>query len=130
MTNKIMYSILVGVIVIGGFFFYYTDSNLPKDLSEWQAVFLSDGQVYFGHLTESNGSFYLLANVYYLKYGSAIQQDIKSTTTTNAPNLNLIELGGEIHGPENKMYIAKDKVLFIENLKSNSSVLQGIMKNK
>lgn len=130
MTNRIIYTILIAVIVCGGFYLFYEEDDLPKDLGEWQAVFLSDGQVYFGHLTKNNDKFYLLQNVYYLKYSSAIQQDIKSESPTATPNLNLIELGGEIHGPENKMYIAKDKILFIENLTNSSGVVQGIMKNK
>jgi hypothetical protein len=51
------------------------------------------------------------------------------TQTLSKGNLNLIKLGGEAHGPEGDMYIAKDKILFFENLKDNSTVVQAILNN-
>lgn len=129
MLKNIICGVLGVILIVGGFYLFRQSNDLPKDLSEWQAVFLTDGQVYFGHLVKHNKKFYLLENVYYLKYGSAIQQDKAPSAESSAPNLNLIELGGEIHGPENKMYISKDKLLFIENLKESSGVLTAIKKN-
>lgn len=99
---------------------------LPSDLGEWQAVFLSDGQVYFGQLKDSNKTFIKLTKVYYLKYGNSLQQNKNISDGNNDSNLNLIKLGGEIHAPEDSMYISKDKIFFIENMKDSSSVVTAI----
>ncbi|MDB5266447.1 MAG: hypothetical protein JWN89_262 [Parcubacteria group bacterium] len=97
--------------------------DLPDGLADkFQAVFLTDGQVYFGKLDSYNSRFVLLKNVYYLKAASGLQQ---STADTKS-GLNLIKLGGEAHGPEGDMYIAKDKILFLENLKNDSAVVKAI----
>lgn len=106
--------------------------SLPRDLSStWQAVFLSDGQVYFGHLEDENAGFAKLTSVYYLKYGSSLQQANSGLAqASSSQNLNLVKLGGEVHGPEDLMYIDKDKILFIEILKNTSVVVQAIQKQK
>ncbi len=113
--------ILLALVVVTALWAVYGRTDLPEGLAEWQAVFLSDGQVYFGHLEEQNRNFFRLTEVYYLKYGledSAASQ-----------NLNLIKLGGEVHGPENMMYIPKTQVLFLENLRPSSGVVKAISKN-
>jgi hypothetical protein len=123
--------LLLAVLILVSFFvakkFIYSN-ELPKNLSQFQAVFLSDGQVYFGHLEKNSRDYFLLSNVYYLKYGSSIQQKDKTGDDVASANLNLIQLGGEVHGPENSMYIAKDKILFIENLKDSSQVVKSMQK--
>jgi len=118
-------AVLLSVIVFNG------SNDLPVTASgKVQAVFLSDGQVYFGSLKNYNDSFAQLSNVYYLKYGNSLQQGSGATSeVTTAQNLNLVKLGGEVHGPESSMFIAKDKILFIENLKDLSNVVQAIKKS-
>lgn len=65
-----------------------------------QAVFLSNGQVYFGHLSFVDEDNYKLTKVYYLTESSS-----------------LVKLGEEAHKPQDVMYIPKSTVLFWENLK-------------
>jgi len=116
-------SIILSFSLLGG------GNDLPKELSlRWNAVFLSDGQVYFGHLKNENKEFVRLTDVYYLKSGSNLQQDVAGSKETSSQNLNLVKLGGEVHGPENSMFIARDKILFIENLKDTSTIIQAISK--
>src|SRR4051812_11812194 len=94
--------------------------DLPNGLhGKWQAVFLTDGQAYFGKLGSASSRYVSLDDVYYLK---------AATDVSESKNLNLIRLGGEAHGPENQMFIAKDKILFIENLKPTSTVVAAIEK--
>jgi hypothetical protein len=91
---------------------------------EFQAVFLDNGQVYFGRLQTSGKHFYTLTDVFY------IQSDATALDTTNS--LALTKLGNEAHGPEDKMQINIDHILFIEDMKSDSKVVQAIndYKNK
>ncbi|TAL49533.1 hypothetical protein EPN83_00065 [Patescibacteria group bacterium] len=123
----LLYAAVLGSIAVFG----QSDALPPLSPSRWQAVFLSDGQVYFGHLENYNRRFARLTKVYYLKYANDLQQDLSASgARSSAQNLNLIKLGGEVHGPEDAMFLAKDKILFIENLKDSSIVVQAIKKSQ
>ena len=123
--NKNLYRLLAAIFAVILVFIYTNHQNaLPTDSSKWQAVFLSDGQVYFGKLRNYNNRFATLDQVYYLKFSEGLQQ--ARANGEASPQLNLIKLGGEAHGPEGKMYIARDKIMFVENLRDNSKVAQAI----
>lgn len=88
--------------------------------TKYQAVFLQSGQVYFGKLTDLNADYVTLSDVYYLKEASDLSQS----------NLNLVKLGGELHGPEDTIYIRKESISFWENMKDTSRVVQSIAGSK
>ena len=94
------------------------------DASKWQAVFLSNNQVYFGKLENLDGSYLTLSHVYYLRTAADLNQG------SGDSSINLIKLGGELHGPEDVMYIPKTNVLFWENMKSTSQVVETITKTQ
>lgn len=98
--------------------------DLTKD-EQYQAVFLTNGQVYFGKLSNANSEYLVLRNVYYLQ---ASDQDLQSNDTKENPNnnLSLVKLGDELHGPEDEMFIEEDKVIFWENLKNDGRVVKAI----
>lgn len=89
--------------------------------AKWQAVFLSNNQVYFGRLKEVDANYVSLSNVYYLRTAGDLDQ------TQGSANLNLIKLGGEVHGPEDSIYIPKSSILLWENMKDTSRVVQTIV---
>ncbi len=89
--------------------------------SKWQAVFLSNNQVYFGKLKDVSSNYLTLSQVYYLRTATELEQNQAAGS-----NLNLIKLGGEVHGPEDTIYIPKASVLFWENMKDTSRVVQTI----
>lgn len=93
--------------------------------SQWQAVFLNNNQVYFGKLKDYDSNYLALSDVYYLRSATDLEQNQTSST-----NLNLIKLGGEVHGPEDTIYIPKQSVLFWENMKDTSRVVQTIISAK
>lgn|SRR3989344_6063657 len=94
--------------------------------SEYQSVFLSNGQVYFGKLNFS-GSWIKLRDVYYLQVTDPLQpQGDEDIPTQREKNIQLIKLGSELHGPEDEMFIDRDQILFWENMKDDSKVLQSI----
>ena len=82
------------------------------------AVFLLDGQAYFGHLDDSpfSGTI-VLRDIYYLNDATKI--------TTDLP-VGLVKRGGELHQPTDVMYIRRDKVLAIERITLTSPVGQAI----
>lgn len=98
------------------------------DSSKYQAVFLTNGQVYFGKLKSVNSDYYKLTNIFYLQASGTEQTSDNPQETTQQENSNvqLIKLGNEVHGPEDTMIIGKEQVLFFENLKPDGKVSDTI----
>jgi len=129
--KKLIAAILVIIIVIGGglMLFNVMRSNLAINKGEYQAVFLTNGQVYFGKLKSINNDYLVLDNIYYLQVQQSVQNGT-TTTTTDQNQAQLVKLGNELHGPEDQMQISSKQVLFWENLKTDGKVAQSIAKYK
>ena len=91
--------------------------------TDYQAVFLSNGQVYFGKLSGEARGYAVLKDIYYLQVTQL--QPIQAGQNQSS-NINLVKLGGELHGPTDEMRINRDHILFVENLASNSRVVAAI----
>jgi hypothetical protein len=89
------------------------------DPHSYQAVFLSNGQVYFGDLSAPGGDTYYLRHVFYLS-SQASPQSGRSAALT------LIRLTSAVHSPQDLMVIPRSQILFIENLKPNGKVAKYI----
>ena len=89
----------------------------------WQSVFLTNGQVYFGHLRSAGKNYAALSNIFYIQ---AIQPLQQGAETPPPPTLSLIKLGGELHGPEDIMYLSHQNILFWENMKDDAEVVKKI----
>ena len=130
----IMGIVLLAVVVFIGIVVskQFVSSGPQIDTSKYQAVFLTSGQVYFGKLQNSNGDYLTLTDVFYLqaKTDTAATGNPQKASTSNANDVELIKLGNEIHGPEDKMIIRHNQVLFYENLKSDGRVSQSITNYK
>ena len=94
----------------------------------WQAVFLTDGQVYFGHIMEIGDKTLTLENIYYLRVQQRIQPPEGEQNQQNQqPQVSLLKLGrSELHCPVDEMTINRDQVLFWEELKDESRVVEAI----
>ena len=125
----------IGVVVLAVLFvlgvLYYL-RVIPKSFLfpsvNYQAVFLSNGQVYFGVLTKEKSQYPTLREVYYLQVTQAPQPLRPGETPPT--NINVVKLGGELHGPTDEMRINRDHVLFVEDLKPDSQVTQAIERFK
>ncbi len=112
--------LIVFLSVVGSLFltrFLGYDSYKRQDFideSVLQAVFLTNDQIYFGHLKDINQDYLMLLDVFYVKVNSSGAGQ-------------LVKLGQiEPHGPQDKMIINKDQILFWENLKPDSPVAKTI----
>jgi hypothetical protein len=116
----------IAIIVVAGL--WYKQNYLGGFEKEWQAVFLSNGQVYFGKIAKNNRAEIKLKDIYYLQVTQPLQQTEETTTDANAKQgeLSLVKLGSELHGPTDVMTINRDHVLFIEDIKDDSNVVQAI----
>ena len=86
------------------------------DNGKYQAVFLNNGQVYFGNITSLNSQYVRLANVWYLTQNSG-----------GNSSYTLVKLGcQQIHDPTDEMVINRDQVTFWENLNNDGKVVSNI----
>lgn len=101
--------------------------------SDWQAVFLVNGQVYFGKVKAIGNKTLTLNNIYYLQVVTKpLQRTQEGAANAADPNgnqeLTLIKLGNEIHGPTDRMVINRDQIILTEKLKDKSRVVEAISK--
>lgn len=95
-----------------------------EDLSfktEYQAVFMDNGQVFFGKLEKGATSHPLLREVYYI--GRQASPDGKQVQNI------LLKRGNEWHGPE-YMYLTSSHVVMIEPVSPTSRVAELIKELK
>jgi len=117
----------VGYAIVNG----VGSSNYIEE-DKYQAVFLSDGQIYFGKLDNVDMSYATLEDIYYLQ----VQNDDGAGDPplqeggAAAASITLRKLGNEIHGPVDQMIINGDQILFWENLKDDGQVAQAIERYK
>lgn len=105
------------------------DSALAVDSSKYQAVFFTNGQVYFGKLSAHNSDYLKLNDIYYLQTQAGEEASLQNASD-DQNNVQLIKLGNEIHGPEDEMIISKEQILFYENLKTDGNVAKSIAQFK
>lgn len=92
---------------------------------EYQAVFLTNGQVYFGKVSRVDSSYVKLTDIYYLQVQQTVQPK-DAAAAANNQQVSLAKLGGELHGPEDVMFVSRQQVLFWENLKTDGKVAKAI----
>lgn len=144
--NTLVTLLAVVVLAVAGWLFFGGDKS-PVNLTgnklnnEYQAVFLSNGQVYFGKVKNPNAGTVTLTDIYYLR----VQQQVQPAGSNGASGANattpsadsddqaqiqLVKLGDELHGPEDSMHLNREHILFFEDLKDGSQVVQAIKNHK
>ncbi len=83
----------------------------------FQAVLLTNGSVYFGHLQGYGGHNPVLTDVYYIV--------TQTNPETKQSNNVLVKRGKELHEPD-RMYLNPNSLLFVEPVGPNSKVAQLI----
>ena len=110
--------ILVIIVFVPRAYIILSSDTSIIDAETYQAVFLTNDQIYFGRLKNINPDYLILSDVYYVKINEGgVGQ--------------LVKLGAsEPHGPKDEMIINQDQVLFWENLKIDSPVVKTIQNMK
>jgi hypothetical protein len=112
--------IIAGLLVIvaaGGHIMGHLRQSTVEFTTPYQAVLLTNGSVYFGHLQGYGEASPVLTDVYYI-----VSQTNPETKQTN--NV-LVKRGKELHEPD-RMYINPNQLLFVEPVGPNSKVAQLI----
>lgn len=103
------------------------EASLVKT-DKYQAVFLTNGQVYFGKITGIDSRALVISDVFY------IEAQGNTTAQQQAQNNNsytLRKLGtSELHAPEDTMVVNREQVSFWENLKNEGRVVTAINEYK
>lgn len=121
-------AIIISAIAALTFFSGNAEGKVVKQ-DKYQAVFLNNGQVYFGNIKDLNSKYINLNNIYYLQTsGDSSSQAAAQTSSNN--NVSLVKLGCELHAPYDQMIINRDQVIFWENLKDDSQVVKAVAQYK
>lgn len=130
---KIILVLVAAVLLLFlGYYLRQTGYSLKTSRArQYQAVFLSNGQVYFGRASSINANFVTLRDVYYLQVSQVLQPAEGKREPQPQQTLSLAKLGVfELHKPKDEMKINRDHVLFIEDLQEDSQVVQAIERYK
>jgi hypothetical protein len=85
--------------------------------AQYQAVFLTNGQTYFGRYYDRIGAYAKIEDVYYL-------QQVQGADASQGPDTKIVRRGSELHGPPSRMLVPKSAVLFVEDLTDASAIAQ------
>ncbi len=128
----VILGLVILVIVVLGILFrgslFKSNNAMTKKSTtpstEYQAVFLTNGQVYFGKISNTEENYVTLDNIYYLQVGPA--QGSGTASENSSQNISLVKLGNELHGPVDEMHISRTQILFFEDLKNDGQVVKAI----
>ncbi len=116
---------LILLASFGGYFvgngqLFAVKQQAEKQKTEYQAVLLVNGSLYFGRLSGENTDQPVLTDVYYL------QAQTQATNKTTADDLKLIKLGNEIQGPTDEIRFNPNEIVFVQDLKDDGQVVKTI----
>jgi hypothetical protein len=114
---------IIGVLVLAAASFSCSNSgDQPlKFETDYQAVLLINGSVYFGKLEGYGTKFPVLRDVYYVQSGT--NPETKQVTNV------LVKRGKELHGPD-RMYLNPIQIILVEPVGRDSKVAQLIADSK
>jgi hypothetical protein len=112
-------STVAALVFLAAFFFtQWWDFTVPAvGRAHYQAVFLVNGQTYFGRYYDRLGAYAKIEDVYYL-------QQVQSADPNAAPDTKLLRRGKELDAPAPRMLFPKTAILFVEDLSPSSPIAQ------
>ncbi|HEX9435728.1 MAG TPA: hypothetical protein VGA16_01055 [Candidatus Limnocylindria bacterium] len=118
--------VLAALLLAGSFSFVrWWDLTLPSiGHATYQAVFLSNGQVFFGRYYDRIGPYVKIVSPYY------IQQTGDPSDATKPAESRIVRRGDELHAPLPEMLVPRTSLLFVEDLSAGSAVAQFIAKDR
>lgn len=131
MKKKYIYIFIVIAIIITIGAYFAIGFFTQKSSSQWYAVHLTNGQVYFGRITSITSDTIAISDTYYLEAtpnpvstsnSFIIQQESK-------PTYKLTRRGDDTTlSSDHKLFINRSTVLFWEKLQDTSDVVRLIVK--
>lgn len=85
--------------------------------AEYQAVFLANGQTYFGRFNERLGPYVRLDDAFYI-------QAVPNSDPDKPADSRIVRRGGELHQPLSRILIPRSAIVFVEDLRTDSPIAQ------
>lgn len=114
---------LVAFAVAFGFAQWWDGVVSPPFRPQYQAVFLTNGQTYFGRYYDRIGAYVKIEDPYYI-------QQVAGVDPEKPGEQKLVRRGGELHAPQRKMLIPRDAILFVEDLGDGSPIAQFMTQDR
>ncbi len=127
--------IVVIALVLGlaGWYFWnqMNGATATVDSDKYQAVSMSDGQIYFGKLSFVDKEYAKLTDAYYLQaeVGEVAGAEEAEVAQQANGNVRLIKLSNKIYGPEDGIIISKSHIISYENLSPGGQVADWLEEN-
>jgi hypothetical protein len=116
-------AIALVVFVAAILFTQWWDFTIPAvGRAQYQAVFLSNGQTYFGRYYDRIGAYAKIEDVYYL-------QQVAGADANAPADTRIVRRGRELHEPASRMLVPKSAILFVEDLTDASPIGQFMRKD-
>jgi hypothetical protein len=109
--------LVIGLIIGHLATFHWTHHDLAHFSTDYQAVLLINGAVYYGKLSGYGTHNPMLTDVFYVM----TKTDPETKQVTNL----LVKRGKELHGPD-RMYLNANQIVFVEPVGPDSKVAQLI----
>jgi small nuclear ribonucleoprotein (snRNP)-like protein len=108
---------LLAIAALGWHIVRHVRGSAIQFTTPYQAILLTNGSVYFGHLQGYGGHHPVLTDVFY----------VLSQTNPETKQVNnvLVKRGKELHEPD-RMYLNPNQIVFVEPVGTTSKVAQLI----
>lgn len=121
---------VIAALCIAGWFAWPSQGSIAAtiDVDKYQAVFLSNGQVYFGNLSIVDTRYMQLTDVYYLErqLTAGGSDDELDQPVAGDNNFQLLKYSDVLYGSENAMIISSEDIIRFENLRPDGVVARAI----
>lgn len=125
--KKTLIGAIVAVLAVAflavGVWLMTQHAGIPSyiDKSKYQAVFLQNGEFYFGKVESMTPQEITLKKVFYLQKAATPNE---TETATEKTDLEIVRIVDTVHAPEDMMMIERSQVLYVENLNPDSQVVK------
>ncbi len=114
-------SILYAIVIIGMLWWIL---SLFSSWYAWKAVFLSNGQVFFGKFINIPFSSKIaLKKVHYIKSNQPTQNGVQ---VDEGEDVIIAPIEDMLHGPEDTRIILKNQIVYYERLRAGTTLVKGL----
>lgn len=109
--------IKLGVFIFGVLYILWLIISFFVSMNSWKAVFMDNNQVFFGkYINIPFSSNITLHKTHYLKQSASSSVD----------SIDIVSIKDNIHNPEDFIEISRNHILYSEQLKSGSIMVQAL----
>ena len=118
--------VVVVLLAVGGWLLWSRSQNTDSAInqSEYQAVFLTNGQIYVGKLSPYNSTYLKLTGAFIAS--SSQPSTVSKDGSTDNGVIQLKKVTDTILGPHDAIFIERSQVMLYENLQPNGKTTKSI----